>query len=225
MIVVTGASGGLGSVVARRLYDRGETVVGISRSEYDAPYETFRADVSDHSSLKSVAREIRKRSDELTGLVNAAGIASMNLALTTPAEVVHRIVNTNLVGTIFSCQAFAPLMIRAKRGSIVNFSTIAVALGLEGESVYVASKAGVEGFTKSFAREVSAAGIAVNCVAPGPIDTNLIAKVPSELITRLSERQVVRRKFSPEEVADVVCLLLDMEGMTLSGQTLNVGGV
>ena len=87
---------------------------------------------------------------KVTGVINAAGIASMNLALTTPVEVTEKIIKVNLLGTIYCCQLFAPLILRNKKGSIINFSTVAVAIGLKGESVYVASKSGIEGFSRFF---------------------------------------------------------------------------
>src|SRR4029077_7954288 len=119
-----------------------------------------------------------------------AGVAAMNMAVTTPAARVRKLVEVNLLGTIYVCQHFAPLLMRKKEGRIINFSTIAVALALSGESVYVASKAGVEAFTRTFAREVGGFGITANCVAPGPIDTDLIAKIPEEAIERVVRQQV-----------------------------------
>jgi NAD(P)-dependent dehydrogenase (short-subunit alcohol dehydrogenase family) len=109
----------------------------------------------------------------------------MNLALTTPASVAINIIQVNLLGTIYCCQNFAPLMLRNKTGSILNFSTIAVALGLKGESIYAASKAGVEGFTRSFAREMADFNVRVNCIAPGPIDTNLLKGITSTQIQKI----------------------------------------
>jgi 3-oxoacyl-[acyl-carrier protein] reductase len=79
----------------------------------------------------------------------------MNLAVTTPPAIALNIIQVNLLGTIYCCQNFAPIMLRNKAGSIINFSTIAVTLGLKGESIYAASKAGIEGFTRSFAREMA----------------------------------------------------------------------
>ena len=113
------------------------------------PFEALACGVSDYGALKTIAQNLRKEKIEVEGLVNAAGIASMNLAVTTPPSMTQKLIQTNLVGTIQCCQLFAPLMIRRKSGSIVNFSTIAVALGLKGESIYAASKA-VERFFQSF---------------------------------------------------------------------------
>ena len=91
----------------------------------------------------------------------------MNLAITTPFKKVNEIIQTNLIGTIYSSQIFSPLLIKAGFGRIINFSTIAVNLGLQGESVYVASKAGVEAFSRVLAKELASFRITVNCIAPG----------------------------------------------------------
>ena len=209
MIVVTGASRGLGRAIADRLVLRGHEVLGLARGVADLPFEARRCDVSAHDEVKQVAQAIKASGRKVEGLINAAGIASMNLALTTPPDVARRIVETNLLGTIYCCQLFGPLMVRNKAGAIVNFSTIAVALGLSGESVYAASKAGVEAFTRAFAREMSAFNINVNCIAPGPIATDLLKGVSAAQISAIVSRQIIQRQFGPDSVADLVELLFN----------------
>lgn len=115
-------------------------------------------------------------------------------------------------------------MLRNKAGSIVNFSTIAVALGLKGESIYAASKAGVEGFTRSFAREMADFNVKVNCIAPGPIDTNLLKGITSAQIQNIVSQQIIPKQFTPSAVSDLVEILLDERSGALSGQVLHVGG-
>lgn len=224
MIVVTGASRGLGRAICERLLANGVEVVGLAREAVAAPFPILACDVSDYEAIKAVARQLRKDKASVSGLVNAAGIAAMNLAVTTPAEVSQRIVHTNLLGTMYCCQLFAPLLIRRKAGAIINFSTIAVALGLQGESVYAASKAGVEGFSRAFAREMSDFGITVNCIAPGPIATDLLKGVSDGQVADIVAQQIIRRQFEPSDVCDLVELLLDPRSSSLSGQVLQVGG-
>lgn len=225
MIVVTGASRGLGRAVADRLVLRGHEVIGLARQVSDLPFPAERCDVSSYDEVRQVARAIKARGFKVEGLVNAAGIASMNLALTTPPAVSQRIVETNLLGTIYCCQLFGPLMVRHKAGAIINFSTIAVALGLAGESVYAASKAGVEGFTRAFAREMSGFNIKVNCIAPGPIATDLLKGVSAAQISAIVSRQITTRQFGTDSVSDLVELLLNPLSDSLTGQVLHVGGV
>ena len=116
-------------------------------------------------------------------------------------------------------------MLRNKTGSIINFSTIAVALGLKGESIYAASKAGVEGFTRAFAREMADFNVNVNCIAPGPIDTNLLKGITTIQINKIVAQQIIQKQFTPDAVSDLVELLLDERSNSLSGQILHVGGV
>lgn len=225
MIVITGASKGLGRAICDRLVGKNIDVFGLARNVEEVPFPSMSCDVSSYDDVKAAVQRLKKDGAKLDALVNAAGIASMNLALTTPPGVAQKIINTNLLGTIYCCQLFAPLMLRNKRGSIINFSTIAVALGLKGESIYAASKAGVEGFTRSFAREMADFNVKVNCIAPGPIDTNLLKGITPEQINKIVSQQVIPRQFKPESVADLVELLIDSRSDSLSGQVLHVGGV
>ena len=225
MIVVTGASRGLGRDICDRLVSKGVEVLGVSRSASKLPFETLPCDVSSISQVVELTKQLKNSGVKIDGLVNAAGIASMNLALTTPLETSRRIVETNLLGTIYCSQALGPLLVRNKGGSVINFSTIAVTLALSGEAVYAASKAGVEGFTRAFAREMSGFNVRVNCIAPGPISTDLIRGVSEAQIRAVVSRQILPRQFTPSDVSDLVELLLDPRSRSLSGQILNVGGV
>ena len=224
MIVVTGASRGLGRAICDRLVAKGVDVFGLARNVEGIPFHAMACDISSHDAVKAVAQRLRKDGAKVDGLVNAAGIASMNLAVTTPPSVSRNIIHTNLLGTIYCCQLVAPLMLRHKAGSIINFSTIAVALGLKGESIYAASKAGVEGFTRAFAREMADFNVNVNCIAPGPIDTSLLKGITSTQIGRIVAQQIIPRQFTPDAVSDLVELLLDPRSGSLSGQVLHVGG-
>ena len=163
--VVTGASRGLGRYCANRLHGAGYRVIGLARNtDSTAPFEIRACDVADQLAVAGALKDLR-RDSSLYVLINAAAIASMNLLMTTPPETVRQIVETNLLGTIYTCQATIPAFIRHGTGRIINFSTIAVPLGIKGESVYVASKAGVEGFSRAFAREMADHGVTVNTIA------------------------------------------------------------
>ena len=168
---------------------------------------------------------MKKLKKPIKAIINAAGVASMNMAVTTDEDTVQKIIQTNLVGTIYCCQLFAPLMLRQKKGCIINFSTIAVALALKGESVYAASKAGVEVFSKSFAREMSDFNIRVNCIAPGPIRTDLLKGITDAQIQKITSQQIIPKQFRKSDICDLVELLIDEKASSLSGQVLNIGGV
>ena len=224
MIVVTGASKGLGRAICDRLISKNLSVFGLARNIEKTPFPSMSCDVSSYEDVKATTQRLKKDRSKIDGLINAAGIASMNLAVTTPPKVSQNIVQTNLLGTIYCCQQIAPLMIRNEAGSIINFSTIAVALGLKGESIYAASKAGVEGFTRTFAREMADFGVNVNCIAPGPIDTNLLKGISATQIEIVVSQQIIPKQFTTDTVSDLVELLLDERSRSLSGQVLHVGG-
>lgn len=225
MIVVTGASRGLGEAICQRFIEKGERVIGLARSVNELEFEGISCDVGDYKSVKSAARQIRKIGEPVDAVINAAGVASMNLAVTTDEATVQKVIQTNLVGTIYCCQLFAPLLLRQKSGSFINFSTIAVALALKGESVYAASKAGVEAFSRAFAREMADFNVKVNCIAPGPIRTDLLRGITDAQIEKITSQQVIPRQFEKSDVCDLVELLIDARASSLSGQVFHIGGV
>ena len=118
MIIVTGASRGLGKAVCRRLSDKGNRVIGLARSVESLDIEGFECDVSDYSSVKTAVRSVKKLGDPIEAVINAAGVASMSMAVTTNESSVQRIIQTNLVGTIYCSQLFAPIMLRQKRAAL-----------------------------------------------------------------------------------------------------------
>lgn len=225
MIIVTGASRGLGQAIAERLVDKGEDVVGLARSVSGMSIDAIKCDVRDYSSVKNASREVKRMKKPVKAFINAAGVASMNMAVTTDETTVQKLIQTNLVGTIYCSQLFAPIMLRQKHGNFINFSTIAVALALKGESVYAASKAGVESFSRTFAREMADFNVRVNCIAPGPIRTDMLRGITDTQIEKITSQQVVPKQFQKSDVCDLVELLLDERSSSLSGQVLNIGGV
>jgi|TARA_B110000438_G_C15717375_1_gene608130 3-oxoacyl-[acyl-carrier protein] reductase len=225
MIVVTGASRGIGKAICERLVSKDIDVLGIARNVKEISFNSLKCDVSSYDDIKKVVTEIKKSKKKVNALINAAGIASMNLAVTTPKDVVNKIINTNLIGSIYFSQLITPLMMRNKQGSIINFSTVAVSIALKGESIYIASKAGIEGFSRSFAREVSDFNINVNCISPGPIKTNLIKGVSEEQIKKVISHQLIPKQFLTTDICDVVELLLDSKSSSITGQVFHIGGI
>ena len=224
MIIVTGASRGIGQAIKNSLEQDGHEVIGLATKE-NRKESILKVDVSDYSSIKSVRTHLKKQKKEVEALINVAGIASMNLALATPEATSRKIIETNLLGTIFTNQIFAPMIIKSGGGRIINFSTIAVKIGLEGESIYIASKAGVEGFTRSFAKEVSGFNITVNCIAPGPIKTDLLKGITEKQIQKIIEQQAFKKIFKSIDVVNTVKTLLSKESENITGQVIHIGGV
>ena len=206
----------------------GHQVVGCSRQKPDwtlEHYRHFELDVSDETSVRSMFLAVGKDFGRLDHLVNNAGIASMNHSLLTPARSVHAILSTNVVGTFLFCREAAKLMQLRHWGRIVNFTSVATPLKLEGEAVYAASKAAVRSLTEVLARELAPLGITVNSSGPGPIETDLIRSIPKDRMDRLIARQAISRMGTFADVANVTDFFFRAESDFITGQNLYLGGV
>ena len=223
MIIVTGGTSGLGKAIVKGLKSQGIDTFTISRSNHTIKNH-FQCDITKYDDLKKLYKQFTKEKKTIEAIVNCAGIASMNLAITTPKNIIDKVITTNLIGTIYTNQIFAPLLIRNGKGRIINFSTIAVSLGLEGESVYIASKAGVEAFSRAFAKELACFNITVNCIAPGPIRTNLLKGISDQQISKIIDRQIIKKEMKTDDILDIVNTLLDKKSDKITGQTIHVGG-
>jgi len=225
--LVTGSRTGLGKFIAQDLVARGYRVVGCSRQPADWSldgYEHVQADVSDEPQVLAVMRHIRRAHGRLDVSVNNAGIASMNHSLLIPLQTVDRILGVNVRGTFLVSRESAKLMQRRKWGRIVNISTVAVPMRIEGESIYAASKSAVETLTRVLAKEFSPLGITVNAVGATPIDTDLIRNVPGEKIQRLLGQLAIKRKGKPEDVTNVIDFFIQPQSDYITGQVIYLGG-
>jgi 3-oxoacyl-[acyl-carrier protein] reductase len=181
--------------------------------------------VSDEDAVIAMARKIKASHGKVEALLNNAGIASMNHALLTPASTVNRILQTNVVGTFLFCREMSKLMRHTENGRIINFTTVAHPLNLEGEAIYAASKAAVESLTRILARELAELKITVNAIGPTPIETDLIRGVPQEKMDALLARQALSRMGEVRDVINAVDFYLREESDFITGQVLYLGGI
>lgn len=228
VMLVTGTRKGIGRYLAEYYLARDWRVVGCSRSpaEFEAPgYQHYCLDVADEKAVRTLFAQIRKQYGRLDVLLNNAGVAAMNHALLTPLETVSRLFDTNVLGVFLFCREAARLMQPRKSGRIVNFTTVAVPLMLEGEAAYAASKAAVASLTQILARELAPLGITVNAIGPTPIETDLIRSVPQEKLNRLLEQQAIHRFGEFADISNVVDFFIQPESNFITGQIVYLGGV
>ncbi|EKT4474440.1 SDR family oxidoreductase [Pseudomonas alloputida] len=226
--LITGTRKGIGKFLVEHYVARGHQVVGCSRSDIDwelPGYRHFVADVIDEATAKTIFSHIRRDYGRLDNLINNAGIASMNHTMLTPLATVEQILDTNVVGSFLFAREAAKLMSTRKYGRIVNFTTVATPLKLEGEAIYAASKAAVKSLTEVMARELAAFGITVNAVGPTPIETDLIRSVPQDKMQRLLARQAIARFGEMADVANVVDFFISEHSGFVTGQNIYLGGV
>lgn len=227
VVLITGARKGIGEYLAHHFVQSGYQVVGCSRQTPDwnlEGYEHILTDVADEQQVCALIAHIRQRYDRLDVALNNAGISCMNHVLLTPGAVAGRIVDTNFLGTFLVCRESAKLMMKRKWGRMINFSSVAVPMYLEGEAIYAASKSAVETFTRVLAYELGEWGITVNTVGPTPIETDLIKSVPKEKIENILKRLAIKRLGRFEDVANVIDFLVQPQSGYITGQTLYLGG-
>lgn len=227
VVLITGTSRGIGLDLVRHFLAKGCAVVGCSRGvapETAPGYTHHQVDVTDEAAVSAMLRAIARQHDRLDVVVNNAGIASLNLALTTPGSTAQRLISTNFIGAFLVAREAAKLMLRRRYGRIINLSTVAVPLELEGESIYAASKSALVTFTRVLAKELAPFGITCNLVGPGPIPTDLIAGVPKEKIQQLLDRLPTKRFTTFADVANVIDFFARPESHAITGQALYLGG-
>lgn len=228
IILITGTRKGIGRFLVEHYTSMGHQVIGCSRNkaEYSIDhYQHFCLDVCDEKDVKRMFSQIRKSYGRLDILINNAGIASMNHALLTTMDTVNKIYSTNVFGTFLLCREASKIMQQNQYGRIVNFSTVAVPLKLEGEAIYASSKAAVISLTEILARELANIGITVNAIGPTPVKTDLISSVPTEKINRLLERQAIHRYGEFDDIVNVIDFFIKPESNFITGQVIYLGGV
>jgi len=235
--LVTGGSRGIGRGVAVRLGAEGAHVVVNCVHNREAADETVRMitdaggtaevvpfDVADAEAVVAATEALLERTGRCDILVNNAGITKDTLILRMKEADWDRVMAVNLRGTFTCTKAVTRAMIRAQFGRIVNMASVIGAMGNAGQAAYAAAKAGIVGFTKAVARELAGRNITVNAVAPGFIDTEMIAGLPEATRSEYLQLIPVGRLGSAEEVADAVAFLARPEASYITGQVLGVNG-
>lgn len=229
VMIITGTSKGIGKYLAGYYARRGFRVIGCSRKKVDYElknYTHFCLDVSDETRVRQMCSEIYKDYGHIDILINNAGIASMSYVLLTPVKVAHDIISTNFIGTFLFCREAVKIMQKNHYGRIVNISSIAVPLGQIGTSVYSASKAAVEQFTKVMAREVISYNIRANTLGLSFVkDSGIAENISDRAIEKTLEHTTLKSWLNFEDVARAIDFFIAKENDKITGQTLYLGGV
>jgi len=236
--VVTGGSRGIGRAIALALAEEGADVaINYQRNEAQAKEVaqaieklgrsagTFQADVSDSEQVKRMRDAVLQRFDRgVDILVNNAGINRDKSFARMDEEIWNSVVSVNLNGVFHCTKAFLDGMAAKGFGRIINISSIVAQMGNFGQANYAAAKAGVLGLTKTLARELAGKGVTVNAVAPGFIETDMVASLPEDVRERIRVQIPLRRFGKPEEVAKAVVFLASEETGYITGHVLSVNG-
>ena len=229
--IITGGGRGIGKATAHQFSKEGATVI-IAEFDEQSGQETansisgyfFKADISNEESVASLFEYVKTKFDRLNILVNNAGIIHDDTLKKMKSSQFDSVINVNLRGTYLCGKAAASIMIEQKNGIILNAASVVAHNGNFGQTNYVASKTGVIGMTKVWARELGKEGIRVNAIAPGFIQTDMTANMPEKIIQMMGEKVPLKRWGKPEEVANAYTFLASDNASYISGAILNVDG-
>ena len=236
LVLVTGASRGIGKAIALTLGRAGATVIGTATTESgsDSISKIFadnkvsgkgiKLNVTDNEQIASLIKSVNEDFGSIDIMINNAGITRDNILLRMKEDEWEDIINTNLSSLYKMSKSVLRGMIKKRSGRIISITLVVGAMGNAGQSNYAAAKAGMIGFTKSLAREVGVRGITVNAVAPGFIETDMTSNLPDEQKEALASQIPMGRLGTPDEVANAVLFLAGDSGSYITGQTLHVNG-
>ena len=236
MVLVTGASRGIGQAIALTLGAAGATVVGTATSENGANAvskllsekkingQGMILNVTNDNNITELMKNINEKYGSVDILINNAGITRDNILIRMKQEEWDEIIDTNLASVFKMSKAVLRGMMKKKAGRIISITSVVGAMGNSGQTNYAAAKAGIMGFTKSLAREVGSRGITVNTIAPGFIQTDMTDNLPDEQKEVLASQIPMGRLGSVEEIAQVVLFLAGNGGSYITAQTIHVNG-
>ncbi len=235
-VLVTGATGGLGTAMCKKLYQDGYNVVGnyhtkekaekwmIQMKEEGFNIELFFGDVSDFNSTANMIKEIESKVGPIDTLVNNAGITKDSRLINMKPEDWHAVINTNL-NSVFNCtKNVIQGMIDRQFGRVINISSVNGQRGQFGQTNYSAAKAGMHGFTKSLAMEVARYGVTVNTISPGYIGTDMVMAVPEKVLNQIVAQVPMGRLGGTHEVAYLVSFLASEETSFITGANYSING-
>lgn len=233
-VLVTGGSGGIGAEIVKSMHSLGANILVSGSNEkklanfskqFSSPLLYFPADLSKYNDIEQlVEKTLEKFNNKLDILVNNAGITKDNLTLRMKDSDWNDVINLNLNSTFYLTKLFLKYMIKNRYGRIINISSVVGSSGNLGQANYSASKAGIEGMSKSIALEVASRNITINCVAPGFIETEMTRDILAKNEESLKKSIPVGRVGFPSEVASLVSFLASDVAGYITGQTIHING-
>lgn len=237
IVLITGGSRGIGEAIVRRIATPERIVLFTYHTAKDAAQRIsadltasgcenhiYQLDVSNPADVERVVEDIGKTFRDIHVLVANAGIIRDNPLYLISDEDWHDVISTNLSGVFYMCRAVSKYMIRRRRGKIITLSSVAASKGGRGQTNYTAAKGGVEALTRALAVELAPKHIAVNCVAPGVIETDMSADIREAYEDIILSKILMKRTGKPEEVAGVVDFLTGVDASYITGQVIHVDG-
>ncbi len=234
--VITGGAQGIGKTTALKFLEEDALVIIWDLNEekgnklvteakiQNKNMDFYKVDITSFNLVESIAKTVKEKYQHIDILINNAGITKDSSLLKMDVEKWQQVINVNLTGTFNCTKAIAPYMVEQNYGRIINTSSIVGLYGNFGQTNYVASKSGVIGMTKVWARELGRKGINVNAVAPGFIETDMIASVPEKIIDSLKEKTPLGRLGKPDDIAFAYLFLASDEASFINGAILSVDG-
>lgn len=234
IILVTGASRGIGKAIAKRFAKEGHFVIGTATSEKGAEaiseYLSESGgigrvlDVCSNEDVDKLFEEIDSVYGGINVLVNNAGITKDGLLMRMKDEDWASVIDTNLTSVYRMSRRAVRGMMKARQGRIINITSVVGQMGNAGQANYAATKAGIEGFSRALAREIGSRGVTVNCVAPGFVETDMTEELDERLISSMLDAVPMGRMAQPEEVAAAVSFLASDDASYITGAVLAVNG-
>lgn len=231
--LVTGATGGIGAAIAKALHKQG-AVVGISgrnqeklaelAAELGGRVHILPADLSNLAQIDSLVKAATEAMGKIDILVNNAGLTRDNLSLRMKAEEWDEVIRVNLTATFLLAQACQRGMMKARWGRVINISSVVGTTGNPGQCNYVASKAGLVGWTKAMAQEIASRNVTINCIAPGFIATPMTDVLSDDQKQKINANIPMARMGTPEDIAAACVYLASDEAAYVTGQSIHVNG-